>query len=100
MERVGFPGPYSLLQLRLTLFLRELMNTRELGKSGIHISPLVLGGNVFGWTIDEATSFRLLDAFVAAGLNCVDTADIYSKWKPGNRGGESDATLGKWFAQR
>jgi aryl-alcohol dehydrogenase-like predicted oxidoreductase len=74
-------------------------DTRELGKSGIQVSKLCLGGNVFGWTIDQPTSFKVLDAFVDAGLNFVDTADIYSKWKPGNQGGESEAILGDWFAQ-
>jgi aryl-alcohol dehydrogenase-like predicted oxidoreductase len=82
----------------VSIILRP-MNTRQLGSSPLHIAPLVLGGNVFGWTIDEPTSFRIIDAFVAAGLNCVDTADIYSKWKPGNRGGESEAILGNWFAR-
>jgi aryl-alcohol dehydrogenase-like predicted oxidoreductase len=74
-------------------------DTRELGKSGLHVSKLCLGGNVFGWTIDPPTSFKVLDAFVDAGLNFVDTADIYSKWKPGNQGGESETILGDWFAQ-
>src|SRR3954467_1943710 len=75
------------------------MNTRELGRSGITIAPLVLGGNVFGWTIDEATSFRLLDAFVAAGFNLVDTADVYSRWAPGNQGGESETIIGRWLGR-
>ena len=70
---------------------------RKLGNSGLEISPIVFGGNVFGWTADEATSFKLLDAFVAAGFNAVDTADVYSKWVPGNRGGESEAIIGKWL---
>lgn len=73
------------------------MKTRKLGKSGLDVSPLVLGGNVFGWTVDEPTSFHLLDAFVSAGFNFVDTADIYSKWVPGNKGGESESVLGNWF---
>ena len=68
-----------------------------LGKTGLEISPLVLGGNVFGWTADEATSFRLLDAYAAAGGNLVDTADMYSAWAPGNKGGESETVIGKWF---
>lgn len=73
------------------------MDRRQLGKSGIYISPLVLGGNVFGWTIDEPTSFALLDGFVAAGFNCIDTADVYSNWKPGNKGGESETIIGRWL---
>ncbi len=72
------------------------MTKRELGHSGLYIAPLAFGGNVFGWTADEATSFRLLDAFMDAGFNFIDTADVYSKWAPGNRGGESEAILGKW----
>src|SRR5216683_2668527 len=63
------------------------MNKRKLGKTGLEISPLVFGGNVFGWTVDQATSFKLLDAFVDAGFNSVDTADVYSKWMPGHTGG-------------
>src|ERR1700722_107218 len=70
---------------------------RKLGNSGLEISPIVFGGNVFGWTADEATSFRLLDAFVAAGFNAIDTADVYSRWVPGNRGGESETIIGKWL---
>lgn len=73
------------------------MDRRQLGKSGIYISPLVFGGNVFGWTIDEPTSFALLDAFVAAGFNSIDTADVYSNWKPGNKGGESETIIGRWL---
>ena len=73
------------------------MDRRPLGKTGLEISPLVFGGNVFGWTIDEATSHTLLDAFVDAGFNCIDTADVYSKWKPGNRGGESETIIGNWL---
>jgi aryl-alcohol dehydrogenase-like predicted oxidoreductase len=70
---------------------------RELGKSGIKVAPLAFGGNVFGWTVDDATSFRLLDAFVDAGFNLVDTADTYSNWAPGNKGGESETIIGKWL---
>lgn len=73
--------------------------TRKLGNSGLSVSPLCFGGNVFGWTIDEATSFRILDAFVDGGFNFIDTADVYSRWVPGNKGGESEAILGKWFAR-
>src|SRR6266853_3362478 len=73
------------------------MNRRKLGNSGLEISPLVFGGNVFGWTVDESSSFKLLDAFLAAGFNSIDTADIYSKWVPGHTGGESETILGKWL---
>ena len=70
---------------------------RPLGSSGIEVAPLALGGNVFGWTADEATSFGILDAFVDAGGNMVDTADVYSAWVPGHKGGESEAVIGKWL---
>ena len=73
--------------------------TRELGRSGLHVRPLAFGGNVFGWSADEKASFALLDAFVDAGFNLVDTADVYSAWVPGNAGGESETLIGKWFAR-
>jgi len=73
------------------------MKKRTLGRSALEIAPLVFGGNVFGWTVDEPTSFTLLDAFVAAGFNAIDTADSYSRWVPGHAGGESEAILGKWL---
>ncbi len=73
------------------------MQKRALGRSGLSIAPVVFGGNVFGWTADEATSFRLLDAFVDAGFNMVDTADVYSRWAPGLTGGESETIIGKWL---
>ncbi|MCA2011715.1 aldo/keto reductase [Cereibacter sphaeroides] len=76
------------------------METRNLGKTGLRISPLVFGGNVLGWTADEATSFRVLDAFIDHGFNAIDTADVYSRWAPGHSGGESETVLGRWFAQR
>src|SRR5690606_38922131 len=72
---------------------------RPLGRSGLAISPLVFGGNVFGWTADEKTSFSLLDAWLDAGMNTVDTADVYSRWVSGHGGGESETILGKWFAR-
>lgn len=75
------------------------MKTRKLGHSGLEVAPLAFGGNVFGWTADEEMSFKLLDAFVDAGLNLIDTADVYSKWAPGNRGGESETIIGKWMKQ-
>jgi aryl-alcohol dehydrogenase-like predicted oxidoreductase len=70
---------------------------RKLGRSGLEVSPLAFGGNVFGWTVDEAASFKLLDRFVDEGFNLIDTADMYSKWVPGNRGGESETIIGKWL---
>jgi aryl-alcohol dehydrogenase-like predicted oxidoreductase len=75
------------------------MRSRELGNSGLQVGPLAFGGNVFGWTADEPTSFRLLDAFVAAGFNLIDTADVYSRWAPGHQGGESETILGRWLSQ-
>jgi aryl-alcohol dehydrogenase-like predicted oxidoreductase len=76
------------------------MDKRKLGGSGIEIAPLMLGGNVLGWTADEATSFKLLDRFVAAGLNAIDTADTYSTWVPGHKGGESETIIGNWLQAR
>jgi aryl-alcohol dehydrogenase-like predicted oxidoreductase len=73
------------------------MPLRPLGNSPLSIAPLALGGNVFGWTADEKRSFELLDAFVDAGFNLIDTADVYSAWAPGNRGGESETIIGKWL---
>jgi aryl-alcohol dehydrogenase-like predicted oxidoreductase len=73
------------------------MNNRMLGHSQLEVSPLCFGGNVFGWTADEARSFQLLDAFTDAGFNFVDTADVYSRWVPGHQGGESETILGKWL---
>ena len=76
------------------------MEKRRLGRSDLMVSPLCLGGNVFGWTADEATSFKLLDAYADAGLNFIDTADVYSTWAPGNKGGESETIIGKWMKAR
>jgi aryl-alcohol dehydrogenase-like predicted oxidoreductase len=75
------------------------MQTRELGRSGLKAVPLAFGGNVFGWTADAARSFQLLDAFVEAGCNLIDTADVYSRWVPGHRGGESETLIGQWLAR-
>lgn len=75
------------------------MNMRRLGRSALQVSPIAFGGNVFGWTADEATSFRLLDRFVDEGYNFIDTADVYSKWVPGNKGGESETIIGKWLTK-
>ena len=76
------------------------MKTRPLGRTGIYIAPLVLGGNVFGWTADEPTSFAILDRFAEAGFNAIDTADVYASWVPGNQGGESETIIGKWMKSR
>ncbi|MFD3477078.1 aldo/keto reductase [Streptomyces sp. NPDC058695] len=77
-----------------------MTSLRKLGSSDLEVFPLSLGGNVFGWTADEAQSFAVLDAYVAAGGNFVDTADAYSSWVPGNKGGESETVIGKWLAAR
>jgi aryl-alcohol dehydrogenase-like predicted oxidoreductase len=76
------------------------MERRKLGNSGLEIAPLMFGGNVFGWSADEATSFRLLDRFVDGGLNAIDTADVYSRWVTGHKGGESETILGNWLKKR
>ncbi len=73
------------------------MQLRSLGRSGLQVSPLCFGGNVFGWTADEATSFALLDAWVDAGFNFIDTADVYSRWAPRHTGGESESVIGRWL---
>ncbi|MFB9949822.1 aldo/keto reductase [Rhizobium puerariae] len=73
------------------------MELRALGRTGLSISPVVFGGNVFGWTADEKTSFDMLDRFFEAGFNTIDTADAYSRWVPGHQGGESEAIIGKWL---
>src|SRR3954470_23200216 len=72
---------------------------RPLGRTGFSIAPLVLGTNVFGWTVDEPTSFSILDAFVDHGFDAIDTADSYSTWVPGNTGGESETIIGRWLAR-
>lgn len=76
------------------------MEKRTLGKTGLTVSSLAFGGNVFGWTVDETKSFELLDAWVDAGFNFIDTADSYSKWVPGNKGGESETIIGNWMKKR
>jgi aryl-alcohol dehydrogenase-like predicted oxidoreductase len=76
------------------------MQARRLGRTDLSIAPLVLGGNVFGWTADKKTSFDVLDRFLAAGLNAIDTADVYSAWAPGNSGGESETIIGEWMKAR
>jgi aryl-alcohol dehydrogenase-like predicted oxidoreductase len=76
------------------------MDRRKLGSTGFEVAPLAFGGNVFGWTVDEAMSFSLLVAFVAAGFNLIDTADSYSRWVSGHQGGESETIIGRWIAKR
>ena len=76
------------------------MEKRQLGRSSLHVYPITFGGNVFGWTADQAMSFRLLDAFTGAGFNFIDSADAYSRWHPGNTGGESDTIIGNWLKAR
>jgi aryl-alcohol dehydrogenase-like predicted oxidoreductase len=76
------------------------MQLRNLGRSGLRVPPLCLGGNVFGWTATEAASFAVLDALLDAGLNFIDTADVYSVWVPGHRGGESETVIGSWLQRR
>ena len=76
------------------------MEKRQLGQSTLHVTPITFGGNVFGWTADEKTSFALLDRFVGAGFNFIDSADVYSRWHPGNKGGESEVIIGNWLKAR
>lgn len=76
------------------------MKLRKLGRTGLDVPPLCIGGNIFGWTVDEATSYTLLDAMLDAGLNFIDTADVYSAWAPGNSGGESEGIIGRWMRSR
>jgi aryl-alcohol dehydrogenase-like predicted oxidoreductase len=73
------------------------LSLRQLGRSPLSVAPLAFGGNVFGWSVDETRSFELLDGFIDAGFNLIDTADVYSAWAPGNRGGESETIIGKWL---
>ena len=81
----------------LRLARHNAMDKRRLGQSDLHLAPLMLGGNVFGWNVDESTSFEILDAFVDAGFNAIDTADSYSRWVPGHPGGESETIIGNWL---
>lgn len=76
------------------------MQNRPLGQSGLSVAPVILGANVFGWTADEAASFAVLDAATDAGLNAIDTADVYSTWVPGHKGGESESVIGRWLKAR
>ena len=95
-ERAGRRGPRAARERPCN---NRPMDTRALGRSGLQVSPICLGGNVFGWTADEAISLRLLDAWVDAGMNFVDTADVYSRWVRGHMGGESETVIGKWLRQ-
>ena len=79
---------------------QALAPTRALGSTGLQVSPLCLGGNVFGWTADETQSFAVMDAYASAGGNFIDTADVYSEWIPGNTGGDSEKVIGAWLAAR
>ena len=97
-----FPPRFAGASQTLRLFTSGVTMTpptRKLGNSNLQVSRLCFGGNIFGWTVDQARSFQLLDAFVEAGFNFVDTADIYSRWVPGNQGGESETIIGNWFKQ-
>ena len=76
------------------------MQKRSLGRTGLTVAPLILGGNVFGWTADETASFKVLDTFADAGLNAIDTADVYSVWARGHQGGESEIVIGNWLKRR
>lgn len=76
------------------------MEKRQLGQSDLYVQPITFGGNVFGWTIDQKQSFEILDAFTGAGFNFIDTADVYSVWVPGNKGGESEKIIGNWMKER
>lgn len=76
------------------------MEKRTLGKTDLNIAPIVFGGNVFGWTIDEQKSFKILDQFIESGFNFIDTADVYSRWVPGNKGGESETIIGNWLKKQ
>jgi aryl-alcohol dehydrogenase-like predicted oxidoreductase len=79
--------------------MQKQVEKRKLGNSGLEVAPLVFGGNVFGWTVNEASASELLDHFVDSGFNMIDTADVYSRWIPGNHGGESETMIGKWLKQ-
>jgi aryl-alcohol dehydrogenase-like predicted oxidoreductase len=79
--------------------MQKQVEKRKLGNSGLAVAPLVFGGNVFGWTVNEASASELLDHFVDSGFNMIDTADVYSRWIPGNQGGESETIIGKWLKQ-
>src|SRR3954452_15843326 len=95
----GFPANRCPLR-RIMPWMENDMELRPLGRSGIDVPKLCVGSNVFGWTVDETASFRILDAFAEAGLTFIDTADVYSSWVPGNSGGESEAIIGRWMKER
>jgi aryl-alcohol dehydrogenase-like predicted oxidoreductase len=83
-----------------TILKEKLMKKRRLGNSDLHVGPICFGGNIFGWTVNEKTSFELLDSFTSSGFNFIDTADVYSTWVPGNKEGESETIIGKWMKAR
>src|SRR5215217_9046048 len=93
------PSPAGVRSTRLAEVSPMTRQRRPLGRTGFSIAPVVLGTNVFGWTIDEPTSFSVLDAFVDHGFDAIDTADSYSRWVPGNSGGESETIIGRWLAR-
>jgi aryl-alcohol dehydrogenase-like predicted oxidoreductase len=94
------PGRSCVLRRSLQVEEEMPMQLRRLGRTDLSIAPLVLGGNVFGWTADKKASFTVLDRFLEAGLNAVDTADVYSSWVPRNSGGESETIIGEWMKAR
>jgi aryl-alcohol dehydrogenase-like predicted oxidoreductase len=100
--RTRFPGAWALGYPRANFaqIRRAIMQTRRLGRTDLAIAPIVLGGNVFGWTADKRTSFDVLDRFVDSGATAIDTADVYSAWAPGNKGGESETIMGEWMTAR
>jgi aryl-alcohol dehydrogenase-like predicted oxidoreductase len=103
LELPSGPGSTRWPRWPALLFLirwKTPMQFRPLGRSGLQVSPITFGGNVFGWSADEAASHQLLDAWVGAGMNFVDTADVYSRWLPGHSGGESESIIGRWFAKK
>ncbi len=101
LDRSAWSGNVVCTAKDTTSNLSEMqMKLRPLGRTGIDIAPLVLGGNVFGWTADEPASFAVLDSFADAGFTAIDTADVYSAWAPGHKGGESETIIGKWLKAR
>jgi aryl-alcohol dehydrogenase-like predicted oxidoreductase len=94
------PSPHPRSYVILPGIKETFMQTRRLGRTDLSVAPLVLGGNVFGWTADKKTSFEVLDRFAAAGMTAIDTADVYSAWAPGNSGGESETIIGEWMKAR
>src|SRR5690606_33652078 len=98
LDTVG--GPTCTPEATVNNLNQNIMKKIKFGQSDLQVSPIAFGGNVFGWTLDEQRSFDILDALVASGINFIDTADTYSTWVPGNRGGESETIIGKWMKAR